>query len=94
MEFVQTISVPVIVSIVYGVISLLKAVIKNKTFYHLIPLLAAALGAILGLVIWIGMPELIPAANACAALIIGAASGWAATGANQTYKQLKGKKDD
>ena len=90
MELAQTISVPVIVSIVYGIISLLKTVIKNKTFYHFIPLLAAALGAILGLIIWIGMPELIPAANDCAALIIGAVSGWAATGAHQTAKQIGG----
>jgi hypothetical protein len=92
MDLIQTISVPVIVSIVYGLIAMAKSAIKSERFNHFIPLLAAVLGAVLGLVLWIGMPELIPATNACAALIIGAASGWAATGAHQSVKQLKGGK--
>ena len=92
MDLIQTIRVPVIVSIVYGLLAMAKSAIKSERFNHFIPLLAAMLGAVLGLILWIGMPELIPATNACAALIIGAASGWAATGAHQTGKQLKGGK--
>ena len=89
MDIIQTISVPIIVSIVYGVMGILKATIKSDRFNTFIPVIAAVLGAILGVIFFFGYPELIPAGNVCAALIIGAASGWAATGANQTIKQIK-----
>lgn len=89
MDIVQTISLPIIVSVVYAVMGVLKAEIKSERFNTFIPLISATLGAVIGVVIYLGYPECIPAGNVCAAIIIGAASGWAATGANQTIKQIK-----
>lgn len=51
MEYLELISVPAIATIVYWVINLIKYAVKeNETFKRLIPLISAALGAILGLV--------------------------------------------
>lgn len=89
MDFFQTISVPAIVISVYGVLAVYKSVFKNDKFNTFIPLLAALIGAFFGIMMYLGFPDMIPADNVCAAAIIGAASGWAATGVHQTGKQLK-----
>ena len=72
MNIVQTISLPIIVSIVYAVMGVLKAEIKSERFNTFIPLISATLGAVIGVVIYFGYPECIPAGNVCAAIIIGA----------------------
>ena len=58
-----------------------------------IPLVAAALGAALGVVAYFAVPSIVPAENVFVAILIGIASGLTATGTNQIIKQL-GKKDD
>ena len=94
MDILQTISVPIIAAVVYCLMEAAKIAAKSETFNDYIPLLSLALGAITGVAVFFGFPDLIPAENVLAAAIIGAASGWAATGANQTYKKLKaGEKD-
>ena len=76
-------------------INLIKYAVKeNETFKRLIPLISAALGAILGLVAYYAVPSIIPAANVCVAILIGGASGLTATGTNQIIKQLGKKGDD
>lgn len=89
MDFIQVISMPAIASIVYGIMAAIKATVKSDRFHDYIPIIAAAVGSVLGILFYIGFPEMIPAKNECAALIIGMASGLAATGANQTVKKIK-----
>ena len=94
MEYLELISVPAIATIVYCVMNIIKyAVQDNEKFKRFIPLISAALGAVLGLVAYYAVPSIIPAANVCVALLIGGASGLSATGTNQIIKQL-GKKDE
>lgn len=93
MEYLELISVPAIAAIVYWVINLIKYAVKgNETFKRFIPLIAAGLGAVLGVVAYYTVPSIIPAANVVVAIVIGGASGLTATGANQIIKQLE-KKD-
>lgn len=54
-----------------------------------IPIICGSLGAILGVVIFLTIPNFIPAENWAVAVAIGIVSGLASTGANQVFKQLK-----
>ncbi len=93
-QYLELISVPVIAAIVYWVINLIKYATKqNEKFMRFIPLVAAALGAVLGIVAYFAVPDIVPAENVFVAILIGIASGLTATGTNQIIKQL-GKKDD
>ncbi len=99
MEYMQIIGVPAIALVVYWVIELIKYTTKeNEAFKRFIPLTAAALGAILGIVLFFTVPEVIAASNGFVAFLSGAASGLSATGFNQIIKQMSlkdtTKKDD
>ena len=89
MNIVETISVPVIVAAVYAIIEVCKTIIKRESFRNYIPVVSVACGAIIGLIMYCGFPQIIVADNAIQAFVIGAASGWAATGANQAYKKIR-----
>ncbi len=92
-QYLNLISVPAIAAIVYWVINIIKhAVGENEKFKKFIPLIAAALGVICGIICYYAVPSIIPAPNIVVAIVIGGASGLTATGANQIIKQL-GKKD-
>ena len=94
MEYLELRSVPAIATIVYWVINIIKyAVQENEKFKRFIPLISAALGAVLGVVAFYALPSIIPADNVCVAILVGGASGLTATGTNQIIKQLT-KKDD
>ena len=80
MEYLELISVPAIAAIVYWVINIIKYAVKgNETFKRFIPLIAAGLGAVLGVVAFYAVPSIIPAANVVVAIVIGGASGLTAT---------------
>lgn len=89
---IEIISVPVIVAVVYALLELFKEAFGDG-FKRFLPLCAVALGAAIGYAAFCLCPELIPTDNVFAAILIGAASGWAATGADQTFKQLMNKSD-
>ena len=56
-----------------------------------IPIIVGVLGGIIGTVAFLtGMPNF-PADNVITAIAVGIVSGFASTGINQIYKQLKGK---
>ena len=94
-SYLELVSVPAIAAIVYWVIAIIKYVVKeNETFKRFIPLIAAGLGVILGVVAYYLVPGIIPADNVVVAIIIGGASGLTATGVNQIIKQLSGKDND
>ena len=93
-QYLNLISVPAIAAIVYWVINIIKhAVGENEKFKKFIPLIAAALGVICGIICYYAVLSIIPAPNIVVAIVIGGASGLTATGTNQIIKQL-GKKDD
>ncbi len=83
------ITIPVITSIVYVIIDIIKkATNSNEKFLRLIPLVAAVLGIICGIVSFYFIPGVLNTDNVFVAIIVGAASGLAATGTNQIIKQL------
>lgn len=93
-QYLNLISVPAIAAIVYWVINIIKhAVGENEKFKKFIPLIAAALGVVCGIICYYTVPSIIPAPNIVVAIVIGGASGLTATGTNQIIKRL-GKKDD
>lgn len=93
-QYLNIISVPAIATIVYFVISIVKyATNDNEKFKRFIPVVAAVLGIVLGIVAFYAVPGIIPADNVFTAILIGGASGLTATGANQIIKQL-GKGDN
>lgn len=79
-------NVVVITVLVYVVGLSVKATNINNKW---IPVICGGVGVILGIVaLAIGMPDF-PAADYLTAAAVGAASGLAATGADQVFKQLK-----
>lgn len=90
----EIVSVPVIVALVYGAMAIYRHVVTAEKWIKLIPVWAALLGAILGIIAFYAIPDIIPADNIFTAILIGGASGLAATGTNQIYKQLTKKEGD
>lgn len=80
---------PAIVVMCYLVGAVCKT-IGNEKLDKFIPVICGSLGAILGVVIFLTIPNFIPAENWAVAVAIGIVSGFSATGINQIWKQLKG----
>lgn len=92
MEYFELISVPIIATLVYGVITLLKTVFGEKEmFCKLTPIISATLGVVFGIIAFYCAPNIIPASNILSAILIGASSGLTATGTHQIFKQLSRK---
>ena len=92
-EYLNTVSIPVIVTIVYCAIDLIKTTVApyqslSERLSHFYPLLAVALGIITAAVMFYAVPDSISTPNLLVALAIGAASGLTAVGTNQVVKQL------
>lgn len=95
MEYLELISVPAIVAVVYVIIEIIKKCVgENEKFKRFIPLIATGLGVVCGVVCFFALPSIIPASNVVVAIVIGGASGLTATGTNQIIKQLKGSKGE
>jgi uncharacterized membrane protein len=94
MEFLQSLSVPVIAGAVYAIIEWLKTIITSERFRKFIPLVAVVLGSVIGVFSYYVYPSVIPADNLIMSIIIGAVSGASATWANQAYKQMKKSGED
>lgn len=88
--------VPLITAVCYVSLEIYKFAVKGKkNAARLIPAIAGILGVALGITAYYTSPGLIPAENVLTAILIGAASGLAATGANQILKQMgKVSKDE
>lgn len=95
MDYLQIISVPVIATIVYWAVNLIKyAVNNNEKFKRFIPLISAGLGAVLGVACFYAVPSIIAASNVLTAMILGGSSGLSATGCNQIIRQLSKEKEN
>ena len=84
-------TLPVIVTLVYGVIEFLKHFVfcENEKFKKYIPVVSTALGGIFGIVAFFACPEILPVATWYGSMLIGCASGLSAVGVNQIKKQIK-----
>ena len=81
--------VPSIVAIVYTILDITKTALgENEKFKRFIPLTACLLGIIIGIISFYFVPGVFETNNLFIAIVIGAASGLSATGANQAVKQL------
>lgn len=88
-SLLQIVGIPVITAIVYGVAELYKYAVNGKeSLIRLIPLLGAILGVILSIVAFYAAPNLVAGDNLLTAILVGGASGLAATGGHQIFKQL------
>ncbi len=91
-EYLGTISVPAIAAAVYFIVKLIRyAASGNEKFEKFVPLISVGLGVVFGVVCYYAVPSCIPAENVVVAIVIGAASGFTAIGADQMFKQF-GKK--
>lgn len=89
MDYLTLIAVPAITACVYALIEVLKEVTNNNEgVLRFIPLIALVLGAIAGVICYYFIPDVFSASNVVVAIVVGAASGLAATGTNQVFKQL------
>jgi len=83
-----------LVVIIHVVINIMKYTFNNsEKFKRLIPLLAAFLGVIIGIISFYLVPSIIPTDNVVVAIVLGGASGLSATGVNQLLKQLTKTKE-
>jgi len=93
MNTLDFVTVPIILAVVYLAIGLLKKETgSSERLLRRLPLIAAVLGAVLGAILFYAAPDIMPASNTFVAVLIGGASGLAATGTNQLFKQMS-KKD-
>lgn len=78
-------------TVVFVLLEALKSAFNREWFNRIIPILALVFGAGLGVLAFYFAPSIIPAENVLTAVILGAMSGWSATGADQVIKQLTKK---
>lgn len=82
-------SIPALAAIVYTIIDIAKTALGgDERFKRFIPLISCILGAGCGVVAFYCVPGVMETENLLVALVLGAASGLSATGANQIGKQL------
>jgi len=81
-------AVPIIAAIVYAALEVYKRVFTSERTLKFIPLIAAALGIVLGIVKHYAVPDIMPTANVLTAIFLGLASGLAATGTHQIFRQI------
>lgn len=79
------VTIPIIVVACYGLIELIKKTSLESKWY---PVLSGAIGSVLAVLLYFIAPEIVGMTSPWSALVGGLASGLAATGTNQVFKQL------
>ena len=88
-------TIPALAAIVYTIIDIAKTALGgDERFKRFIPLIACVLGAGCGVIAFYCVPGVMETENLLVALVLGAASGLSATGANQIGKQLTHTAED
>lgn len=89
MNYTEITIIPAIATVVYTLMDISKTAMGgNDKFKRFIPLIACVLGALCGIVCFYSIPGVVDTQNILVVIIVGAASGLSATGANQVAKQL------
>ena len=82
--------IPVIVLVVYLIAEVLKTyVVKTDDQKKILPIFCGAIGAVIGALLYLFYPACLGGMDFTGAIINGVFSGFAATGCNQIYKQIK-----
>ena len=85
----EIITIPIITTIVYTVIEVVKTATKNPDILkRFTPMLACVLGVICSLIAYFFVPDVLPTDNGIIAAVIGGASGLASTGVYENIKNL------
>lgn len=93
----EIITIPIITAITYTVIEIIKYATNNAPILkRFIPLIACALGIACGLIAFFFVPGVMITNNVFIAIVVGGASGLAATGVYENIKNLimKGKQKE
>lgn len=88
-DMVNIVTVPVIVTMVFAVVALVKYTVNDDGFNRFIPLMSCYLGIIFGVIAFLFVPNVMPTDNIVVAIVLGASSGLSATGFHQIFKQIK-----
>lgn len=88
MDISAYIDVPILVITYFFVEIIKRKLIKSDRQRSLLPIISAATGAIISMVIFVVWPSVSTNVNLLNAFASGAISGSAATGSNQIYKQI------
>lgn len=83
----EMITVPAIIAVCFLIGEIAKKA-TNEQINKFVPEICGLSGGILGVVAFVTIPAFIPAENWLSALAVGIASGFAATGIHQVYKQI------
>lgn len=79
-----------LVLILYCIAEILKVVaLKSDEQRKILPVICGLVGAVGAAIIFVFAPDLLNCGNILDSVICGIISGFAATGANQVYKQIK-----
>lgn len=81
-------TVGAITVMVYLAATIIKSMSTSEKLDRMIPGICGAIGLALGLLIFFTIPGFMPVTNWAEAAATGIASGFAATGINQIYKQF------
>ena len=85
----QTATVPIITCVVFFVLEFIKLLTKsNDTFKKFIPVVSGFLGIGFAVMLYYVAPSSLAVENVVHAVMIGLASGLAATGTHQIFKQI------
>ena len=79
------VTIPIIVVACYGLVELIKKTPLESKWY---PVVSGAIGSVLAVILYLIAPEIVGMTSPWSALVGGLASGLAATGTNQVFKQL------
>ena len=84
----EIVCVPIITALVFAIVEIYKKYVAKdkKVLVAIIPIIAGAIGVVLGIICFYALPFMISATNLGVAMLIGGASGLSATGCNQIFK--------
>lgn len=87
---------PFIVMVIYILVEILKITVLKKypKYKAALPIICAFIGAGIGILLFFFVPSAIGEDNIISALTNGAFSGFATTGCNQIYKQMRKFRDE
>lgn len=92
MQFYEMCGIPVIAIVCFVFVEIVKRTFGNdKKLKNAYPLIAALMGAALGLIAFLTDPNIMPTKSVIASVFAGMISGLSATGSNEIIQRMRGK---